>query len=69
MLRRAKRAVDRAGRAVSASWGLHLVGLPSRADVRDLKRQLGEVQREMLALRRELTVSADEGAEEPEEPR
>ena len=48
----------------AASWGLHLVGLPSRADMRDLKKQLGDVQREMLALRRDL-VSADESKRKP----
>jgi hypothetical protein len=57
-LRRAKRAIERPIED-AASWGLHLVGLPSRADMRDLKKQLGDVQREMLALRRDL-VSADE---------
>jgi hypothetical protein len=56
-LRRARRAVERPVEDL-ASWGLHLVGLPSRADMRDLKRQLGDVQREMLALRRDL-VQAD----------
>jgi hypothetical protein len=53
MLRRARRAI--AGPVDSlASWGLHLVGLPSHADVRELRRQLGEIQREILALRRDL---------------
>jgi hypothetical protein len=37
-----------------ASWGMHVAGLPSHADVRGLKRQLGELQREVLTLRREL---------------
>ncbi len=59
------------------SRGLHLAGLPSRADMRDVKRQLGEVQREVLALHRELqrpdpstlrdhesgSVASSEGAE------
>ena len=36
------------------SWGLHVAGLPSHADVRGLRSQLAEVQRELLALRREL---------------
>lgn len=55
--------LDRARRTVLSpvdgvlSWGLHLAGLPSHADVRDLKRQLGEVQREVLALRRDLHAS------------
>ena len=37
-----------------ASWGLHLVGLPSHADVLALRRQLNEVQREVSSLHREL---------------
>jgi hypothetical protein len=52
-LRRARRAIARPVDGL-ASRGLHLVGLPSHADVRDLRRQLGEIQREMLALRRDL---------------
>ena len=37
------------------SWGLHLVGLPSHVPTcASCERQLGEVQREVLALRREL---------------
>ena len=36
------------------SWGLHVAGLPSHADIRGLRRQLVEVQRELLALRREV---------------
>jgi hypothetical protein len=36
------------------SWGLHVAGLPSHADIRGLRRQLAEVQRELLALRREV---------------
>ena len=69
-LRRAKSAVT-APVGGLASWGLHLVGMPSRADVRQLERQLGDVQREMVALRRELvdgeTDDGDLGAEEPDE--
>ena len=38
----------------ATSWGLHLVGLPSRHDVRNLTKQLGEVQRDLLSLRRDL---------------
>ena len=72
-------AAQRLGRAKGAvtapvgglvSWGLHLVGMPSRADVRQLERQLGDVQREMVALRREVDggLDADEiGAQEPDE--
>jgi hypothetical protein len=36
------------------SWGLHLVGLPSHADVLALRRQLNEVQREVATVHREL---------------
>ena len=53
LLRRAKGAVVRPIDGI-VSRGLHLAGLPSYADVRYLKRQLAEVQRELLALRREL---------------
>lgn len=55
--------VDHARRALIrpigtlASWGLHLAGLPSQADVRGLKRQVGELQREVLSLRRDLLES------------
>lgn len=35
-----------------AGFGLHLVGLPSHSEVRELRRELNEVQREMSALRR-----------------
>jgi hypothetical protein len=37
-----------------ASWGLHVAGLPSHADVLALRRQLNEVQREVATLHREL---------------
>jgi hypothetical protein len=53
LLRRAKGAVVRPVDGI-VSRGLHLAGLPSYADVRYLKRQLAEVQREVLALRRQL---------------
>lgn len=43
------------------SRALHLAGLPSHADMRDLKRQLGEVQREVLALRREMHPGGEQG--------
>lgn len=36
-----------------ADRGLHLIGLPSNTEVRELRRELQEVQREMSALRRE----------------
>jgi hypothetical protein len=62
LLRRAKGAVLRPVDGV-VSWGLHLAGLPSYADVRSLKRQLTEVQREVLALRRELLMGDKDGDE------
>lgn len=37
-----------------ASRGLHLVGLPSHADVLALRRQLNELQRDVSTLHREL---------------
>ena len=36
-----------------ASFGLHLAGLPSNAEVRKLRRELHDVQRELSAIRRE----------------
>src|SRR5689334_12112902 len=42
-------------------WGLHVAGLPTHGDVRQLRRQLGEVQRDMLALRRSLEPGGDDG--------
>lgn len=36
-----------------AGMALHLVGLPSNTEVRHLRRELNEVQREMSALRRD----------------
>ena len=63
-LRRVRRAVVRPVDGV-ISWGLHLAGLPSHADVRNLRRQLGTLQGEVLTLRRELV----EGEHERDEPR
>jgi hypothetical protein len=63
--------LDQARRAVVrpigslASWGLHLAGLPSHADVRALKRQLSEVQRELLTLRRDLNENESDGGGQP----
>ncbi len=51
-LRQAKRVVATPVQSLTG-LGLRLVGLPSPAEVRNLKRQLGEVQREVLAMRRE----------------
>jgi hypothetical protein len=51
--RRVQRAVgSRADRL--ASWALHQAGLPSRRDIRGLRRQIAAVQQEVGALRREL---------------
>jgi hypothetical protein len=36
------------------SWGLHQAGLPSHADMRAMRRQIGDLQRDLSALRREL---------------
>jgi len=59
-LRRATRLV--AGPVGNATaWGLHVAGLPTHGDVRQLRRQLGEVQRDMLALRRSLESGENEG--------
>jgi DNA transposition AAA+ family ATPase len=51
-LRRLRRAVVRPVHS-AAGLGLHLVGLPSHSEVRELRRELSEVQREMSAMRRE----------------
>lgn len=55
-LRGARRAVARpVDRAVS--WGLHIAGLPSHADLRRLRNQVVELQREILSLRRDMLES------------
>ena len=60
-LRRATRLVS--GPVGSATaWGLHVAGLPTHGDVRQLRRQLGEVQRDMLALRRSMESGEDAGS-------
>ena len=43
-----------------AAWGLHVAGLPTHGDVRQLRRQLGEVQRDMSALRRSLEAAEND---------
>ena len=43
------------------SWSLHVAGLPSHVDIRKLRAQLTEVQRELLTLRRELAEREREG--------
>lgn len=61
----------RASRVVTApvggliSRGLHVAGLPTHGDVRELKRQLGDVQREVLALRRSQQSGEREGPDSP----
>lgn len=50
-LGRAKRAVVAPVQSV-VGFGLHLVGLPSHAEVRTLRRDLTDVQRELSAMRR-----------------
>lgn len=51
-IRRVTKAVSRPVQGVTG-LGLHLAGLPSPAEVRELRRQLAEVQREVSAIRRE----------------
>src|SRR5918995_394272 len=51
-LGRLRKAVVRPVHAV-ADRGLHLIGLPSNSEVRDLRSALHAVQREVSALRRE----------------
>lgn len=51
-IRDARRMVVKPVQAV-ASFGLHMVGLPSHSEVRRLRGELHEVQRELLAMRRE----------------
>ena len=63
-LRSAGRAIGRPINGVVA-WGLHLAGLPAHADMRALTRQLGDVQRELLAIRRDL-ANADRERREGE---
>jgi hypothetical protein len=52
-LNRVRRTVSGPAEHV-ASWGLHRVGLPSRADVQAMSRQLNELQRDISALHRQL---------------
>jgi hypothetical protein len=51
-LRRARRAVVKPVQSV-AGFGLHLVGLPSNSEVRELRRELSAAQREISAMRRD----------------
>ena len=61
--------VQRANRLIAAgvngivSWGLHLGGLPAPSDIRDIQRQLREVQRELLSLRLEQAKPQDDDSE------
>lgn len=50
-LRHVRRAIVRPVQSV-ANFGLHLAGLPSNSEVKRLRRELNEVQRELLAIRR-----------------
>ena len=50
----------------AASWGLHLVGLPSRKDFRDLRRELSDVERDLLSLRRDLASDPEPDEQDPE---
>ena len=61
----AKRAVTAPVGGV-ASWGLHLVGLSTRQDVRELRRQLGDVERDLLSLRRDLAGEPEQDDQEHE---
>lgn len=63
-IRRAGELVSRPVQGV-AGIGLHLTGLPSPGEVRDLRRQLAEVQRELSAIRREqLQIARKQRSEE-----
>jgi hypothetical protein len=48
-----------------ASWALHLAGLPSGLDIKDLGRQIGGLQQEVGALRRELAEREQSTEDEP----
>ena len=63
-LRGVKRAVVGPVQSV-VGFGLHLAGLPSHKDVRELKRTVGDVERELSALRRDL-VQSERDRQEPE---
>lgn len=58
-LRGARQAVARPVDRV-VSWGLHIAGLPSHADLRGLRNQVIQLQREVLSLRREMIESESE---------
>jgi hypothetical protein len=64
LLRRATRVVTAPVGGLTAK-ALHVVGLPTHGDVRQLTRQLGEVQREVLALRRSQQSGERGGPESP----
>jgi hypothetical protein len=63
-VRGVKRAVIGPVQSV-VGFGLHLAGLPSHNDVRELKRTVGDVERELSALRRDLAQS-ERDRQEPE---
>ena len=64
LLRRAAGVVTAPVSGLTAK-ALHVVGLPTHGDMRQLTRQLGEVQREVLALRRSQQSGEHEGPESP----
>jgi hypothetical protein len=59
-VRRLRRTAVRPVHAV-AGLALHLVGLPSNAEVRHLRRELHEVQREVSSLRRDRALVERDG--------
>ena len=63
-IRGVKRAVIGPVQSV-VEFGLHLAGLPSHKDVRQLSRTVGEVEREVLALRRDV-AQAERDRQDPE---
>ncbi len=58
LIQRADRAVRRPIDTLTAR-GLHLWNAPSHDDVRELKRELAQVHRELASLRRDLRAEGD----------
>ena len=56
LIQRADRAIRRPIDTLTAR-GLHLMNAPSHDDVRDLKRELAEVHRELASLKRNLRAA------------
>jgi hypothetical protein len=48
-----------------AAWPLHACNLPAGTDISRLRRQLGELDREVRRLRLELAAYAENRSEEP----